>query len=144
MPRDAFPDPDPRWPPKMPRKTIDFDTVREIGLTFSGVVEGTAYGSPALKVNGQLLACIPVNRSAEADSVVVRMDFDDRDELLAGDPNAYYVTDHYASYNAVLVRLARVDRHMLRDLLGMAYECVTRNAAPRARARPAKRPRSKK
>jgi hypothetical protein len=126
---------------KMPRNTIDFDTVRDIGLTFSGVQESTAYGFPALKVNGQLLACVPANRSAEPNSIVVRVDFDDRAELLAWDPNVYYVTDHYVGYNAVLVRLSRVNHDVLRDLLGMAYKFVTRNAAPRAPARRGKRPR---
>ena len=39
----------------------------------------------------------------------------------------YYVTDHYVG-NAVLVRLSRVNPSVLRDLLGMAYKFVTRNA----------------
>jgi hypothetical protein len=114
---------------------IDFDTVRDIGLALPGVEESTAYGSPALKVRGQLLACVPANRSAEPNSLVVRVDFDDRAELLAADPNAYYVTDHYVGYSAVLVRLSRINRDVLRDLLGMAYKFVTRNAAPRSPAR---------
>jgi hypothetical protein len=29
------------------------------------VEESTAYGSPALKVRGKLLACVPAHRSAE-------------------------------------------------------------------------------
>ena len=39
----------------------------------------------------------------------------------------YYVTDHYVG-NAVLVRLSRVNPSVLRDLFGMAYKFVTRNA----------------
>ena len=90
-----------------------------------GVQEGTAYGSPALKVHGKLLACIPAHRAAEPASLVVRVDFDDRAELLAAAPDVYYVTDHYVDYSAVLVRLSRVNRDVLRDLLGMAYKFVT-------------------
>jgi hypothetical protein len=56
------------------------------------------------------------------------VDFDDRAELLAADPDVYYVTDHYAGYNAVLVRLSRVNSNVLQDLLGMAHKFVTRNA----------------
>jgi hypothetical protein len=100
-----------------------------------GVEEGTAYGVPALKVHGRLLACVPANRSAEPDSLVVRVEFDDRTELLAAAPDVYYVTDHYVGYNAVLVRLSRVNPDVLRDLLGMAYKFVTRQAASRARVR---------
>jgi hypothetical protein len=114
---------------------IDFDTVRNIGLTLPGVEESTAYGCPALKIRGKLLACVPANRSAEPGSLVVRVDSDDRAELLAADPDVYYVTDHYVGYTAVLVRLSRVNPDVLRDLLGMAYKFVTRNAAPRSPTR---------
>ena len=119
----------------MPRSSIDFDTVRNIGLALPGVEESTAYGFPALKVHGKLLACVPANRSAEPGSLVLRVDFDDRAELLAADPDVYYVTDHYAGYNAVLVRLSRINSNVLQDLLGMAHKFVTRNAAPRSPAR---------
>jgi hypothetical protein len=119
----------------MPRSTINFDTVRNIGLALPGVEESTAYGLPALKVHGKLLACIPAHRSAEAASLVLRMDFQDRAELLAADPDVYYLTDHYADYDAVLVRLSRVNQDVLRDLLGMAYKFVTRKATPGSPAR---------
>jgi hypothetical protein len=119
----------------MPRSTINFDTVRNIGLALPGVEESTAYGLPALKIHGKFLAGVPANRSAEPASLVVRVDFDDRAELLAADPDVYYVTDHYVGYSAVLVRLSRVDPGVLRDLLGMAYKFVTRNAVSRSPAR---------
>src|ERR1700757_3128757 len=109
----------------MPRSTINFDTVRKVGLALSGVEEGTAYGAPALKIHGKLLACVPSHRSAEPGSLVVRVDFDDRAELLAADPDVYYVTDHYLNYTSVLVRLSRVTLDVLRDLLGMAHKFVT-------------------
>ncbi len=122
------------------RNTINFDTVRNIGLALPGVEESTAYGQPALKIHGKLLACVPANGSAEPGTLVVRVDFDDRAELLAADPGVYYVTDHYAGYSAVLVRMSRVNADVLRDLLGMAYKFVTRNAAPRPAARKRRKP----
>src|SRR5260370_42370063 len=109
----------------MPRSTISFETVRKIGLTLPGVEESTAYGAPALKVHGKLLACVPSHRSAEPGSLVVRVDFDDRAELLAADPDVYYVTDHYLNYTSLPVRLSRVTPDVLRDLLGMAHKFVT-------------------
>jgi hypothetical protein len=104
---------------------VGFEVVRSIGLRLPGVEEGAAYGLPALKVNGKLLACVPANRSAEPGSLMIRMNPDDRAELLAGAPDVYYLTDHYVDYDAVLVRLARVNPEVLRDLLGMAYKFVT-------------------
>ena len=118
-----------------PRTTIDFDTVKKIGLALPGVEESTAYGFPALKVHRKLLACVPANRSAEPGSIVVRVDFDDRAELLAAAPNVYYVTDHYADYSAVLIRMSQVNADMLRDLLGMAHKFVTANAVPHSPSR---------
>jgi hypothetical protein len=120
----------------MPRKrAVDFETVRKIGLALPGVEESTAYGSPALKVRGKLLACVPAHRSAEPGSLVVRVGFDDRAELLAADPDVYYVTDHYLNYTAVLVRLSRVTPDVLRDLLGMAHKFVTSREARRSPSR---------
>jgi hypothetical protein len=113
----------------MPRSTVNFDTVRKIGLALPGVEESTAYGSPALKVHGKLLACVPAHRSAEPGSLVVRGGFGDRVELLAAAPDVYYVTDHYLDHSAVLVRLSRITPVVLRDLLGMAHKFVTADAA---------------
>ena len=119
----------------MPRSTIDFDTVRNIGLALPGVEESTAYGFPALKVRGKLLACVPASRSAEPGSLAVRVDFDDRAQLLAEAPDVYYVTDHYVGYDAVLVRLSHINPDVLRDLLGMAYKFVTSKAGSRSPSR---------
>lgn len=128
----------------MPRRTIDFETVRKVGLALPGVEYRTMHGTPALKVQGKLLACIPVNRSAEPDSLAVRVDFDDRAGLLAEQPEIYYVTDHYAPYNMVLVRLSRISRDVLGDLLGMAHKFVTRNSAQRSPARKRSKPGARK
>ena len=119
----------------MPRGTINFDAVRKIGLALPGVEESTAYGSPALKVRQKLLACVPAHRSAEPGSLAVRVDFDDRAELLAADPDVYYVTDHYLNHNTVLVRLSRVTPDVLRDLISMAHKFVTSHEARRSSSR---------
>src|ERR1700723_984674 len=118
----------------MPKSKITFDTVRKLGPAFPNVEESTAYGQPALKINGNLMACLPSHHSAEPNSLAVRMDFADRAELLAAAPEIYYITDHYVDYNAVLVRMSRVSPEVLRDLLGMAHKFVTRKAAHRSSA----------
>jgi hypothetical protein len=103
----------------------DFDTVRELGLALPDVVDGTAYGAPALKLRGKLLACIPTNKSAEPNSIVVRIDVEQRAELLRQQPHVYYITDHYAPHPTVLVRLSRISRGELRELLRDAHRFVT-------------------
>ncbi len=73
----------------MRRKKISFETVREMGLALPDVEEGTVYGSPALKVGGKMFACLAIHRSAEPDSLAIRIDFDQRQELIAADPSTY-------------------------------------------------------
>ena len=115
----------------MPRNKINFGTVRKIGLGLPDVEESTIYGSPSLKVRGKLLTCLPVHKSAEPNSLAVRIDFDQRAELLAADPETYYLTDHYVNYPAMLVRLTRVHPDALRDLLLMAWHFVSASAKRR-------------
>lgn len=122
----------------MRKHPLTFSTVRKIAHELPGVEDGTAYGSPALKVRGQLLACIPIHRSAEPHSLAVRVDMTDRAHLLAEAPDTYYVTDHYIPYAAVLVRLSRVNAALLRDLFAMSYKFVTAKK-PTTRKRPPRR-----
>jgi hypothetical protein len=121
------PRPDPSKSPSKKKVTKDrratnaavtFDTVREIALSLDKVEESTSYGTPAFKVRGALF----IRLHDEFDStIVVRTDFDQREELLAADPETYYITDHYRNYPWVLVRLSRVHPDALRDLLRMAH-----------------------
>jgi hypothetical protein len=114
-------------------KQITFDVVREIGLALPDVVEATTYGAPALKVRGRLLTCPAIHTSAEPHSLVVCVDFAARDELIEAEPGTYYLTDHYVNYPTVLVRLSRVGRDALKDLLRMSWQFVS--ATPRKAGR---------
>jgi hypothetical protein len=111
---------------------VSLDTVWKMGATLPGVVQSTAYGSPALKVGGQLMACVPTNKSAEPGSLMFRVDRNDRQTMLAEAPELYYVTDHYLDYDAVLVRLERLNQELLHDLLAMAHRFVTKKGKRRA------------
>jgi len=122
---------------KKKTRAIDFSTIRAIGLALPGAEVATTYGSPALKVNGKMFACMAAHRSAEPGSLVVLIDFDARAELLAAEPDLYYITDHYVGYPSVLVRLSRVHRDALPDLLRGAWRLATTSAKPKARRRKA-------
>ena len=95
--------------------------LRLAGLALPDVEESTAYGKPALKTGGQLITCPAINKSAEPNSLAVRVSFETRDELIAEAPDTYYVTDFYRSYPLVLVRLSHVDRDALHDLLSVSW-----------------------
>src|SRR5438552_951426 len=109
----------------MPKQSATFDLVRALALPLPEVEEGTMYGSPALKLGGRLLTCMAVHKSAEQDSLVVRTDFETREALLAEEPATYYVTHHYLNHPVVLVRLSRIKKDQLHDLLRSAWRIVT-------------------
>lgn len=113
-------------------KGLSFADVRAIARTLDGVEERTAYGSPALRLNKTMIACIAINKEAEPNSLMIRMPIDQRDELIAAEPDIYYLKPHYEPYPCVLVRLSRVHKDALRDLLSGAWR---RAAAKKTTAR---------
>ena len=106
-----------------------FKSVEAIGRTLPEVEITTAWGKPALKVRGKMFACMASHKSAEPNTLVVMMDFVDRDLLLADDPSTYYLKDHYVGYPCVLIRLSRIRADALRDLVGGAYRFVSATKA---------------
>lgn len=109
----------------MPRKKPDFDIVRKIAMGLSDVEESTIHGAPSLKVRGKLLTCPAIHKSAEPNTLAVRIGFEERARLLAAAPGTYYLTEHYLKHPVVLVRLSRITRDSLRELLGLAWSFVT-------------------
>jgi len=108
-----------------PRKSADiFDRVRRFGLQLPNVDEGTSFGSPALKVAGTMFACIPTNKQAEPDSIVVRLTFTERDLRISFAPAIYYVKPHYEGYTCVLARVKLLDDDALKELLETGWHFV--------------------
>lgn len=110
--------------------SCDYKTVRRLGLALPDVEEGTSYGTPALKVKGKLFTRL----WEDGETLVIKATFEQRDELMAADPETYYITDHYLNYTWVLVRLPKVHPDAMRELLHTAH----RLAVP-----PKRRPRTK-
>src|SRR5437773_11164655 len=87
--------------------SCSFKTVESIGRTLPDVEVTTAWGQPALKVRGKMFVCIAAHKSAEPNTLAVRMDFADRDALTEDDPGTCYLKEHYLNYPCVLLRLSR-------------------------------------
>ena len=105
-----------------------FKNVEAIGRTLPDVEVTTSWGQPTLKVRGRMFACIAANKSAEPNTLVVMMDFADRDALIEDDPATYYLKDHYLNYPCVLVRLSRIHPDALRDLVTGAHRYISAGA----------------
>ena len=97
--------------------------VRACFLALPGVVEGTSYGTPAFRVGKKLLARL----REDGENLVLRVSFEERETLLAAAPQVFHVTDHYAGYPAVLLRLTRVKAADLPRIAELAW----RGVAPR-------------
>jgi len=112
---------------------LTFKDVSRIALSLENVVEGTSYGTPAFKADGKLIARL----REDGESLVVGTTFEEREEMMAAEPETYYITEHYLKYPWVLVRLSRVQSDSLRDLLRRALRLATiktRRASMRPRA----------
>ena len=115
-------------------KSTSFARVEKYAMKYSGVERSTYFGKPAVKLDGEMIACMASNKSAEADTLVVRVDFLERDLRIANEPDVYYLKPHYVNYPCVLTRLAKVSDPALKDLLESAYQYVAKKKT-RARSR---------
>ena len=86
-------------------------------MALPGVTEGTSYGTVAFRVSKHLFARL---RDDDA-HLAVRSDFDERDSLIEADPEIYFTTDHYRNDAWVLVRLKRLGRSELAEVLEDAW-----------------------
>ncbi len=105
-------------------------------LKLPGVVEGTSYRMPAFLINGRFFA-----RFRDDDTVLVLQlkTIADRDVLMEIDPRAFFFTDHYRNYPAVLIRLADVPRPLLEDVVREAWAHASSRPPARKRPKPARR-----
>jgi hypothetical protein len=113
--------------------SCSFKTVESIGRTLPDVEVTTSWGQPTLKMRGKMFVCMAANKSAEPNTLVVMMDFADRDALVEEDPVTYYLKEHYLNYPCVLVRLSRVRADALRDLVTGAHRYVSAKARRKKR-----------
>ncbi|HEY7445535.1 MAG TPA: hypothetical protein VH701_24115 [Vicinamibacterales bacterium] len=120
------------------RRTLDdpFKTVKTIAHTLPDVEATTRYdGSSVLKAGGAFMAGLATHPSAEPGTLVVKVNLEDREGFLEDAPEIYYLTEYYRNYPVVLVRLSRIDRNALRDLLAASRVLALAKGRQRRRAK---------
>lgn len=110
------------------RPTLSFDIALAIGTRLPDVKGASGTRGMSLKVKGRLMACKAIHKSAEPDTLMIRISLKRRETLIKKDPTTYYLTDHYRPYPAVLVRLTRIGRAPLKELLTESRDFVTSEA----------------
>jgi hypothetical protein len=96
-----------------------FDEIRQIALSFPAVEEHLVFGGPTFRIGKRFLACI-----AKIDQNTLCLKVPDpleREFLLTTKPDIYYMTDHYATFECVLVRMPQADPEELRELFEQAW-----------------------
>ena len=92
-------------------------------MRLPGVERGTSYSTPAHYVRKKLIARL----REDGETVAVRVEFSDRDVLLAADPAAFFLTEHYRAHPWVLLRLSKARHASALEVVERAW----RQVAPR-------------
>ena len=101
---------------------ITFDVIKKLATEFPGTEVGTSYGTPAIRVGKRLI----LRMHDKEDAIVLLLEsVEQQQELIASDPMAFYITDHYKGYAAVLVR-PTVDESEFRLLFEQSWRRVAR------------------
>jgi hypothetical protein len=110
---------------RRPARGVSWAAVRRLALAFPGMREGTSYGAPAFLLDGRFFSRF----NEQEQGLVIHVEEELRDALLAGKPKTYFTTDHYRGHPAVLARLSRLPRAELAAL----YEAAFRARAKKKR-----------
>jgi len=94
-----------------------FEAVRQVAHTLEGVEDGVSYGTAALKVRGALF----IRVREDDDTLALRCPIEQREALIAEDPDTFFLTDHYVNYPWVLARMSAINPAALRDVVIMAH-----------------------
>jgi hypothetical protein len=89
-----------------------------LGTVHAGVEESTWFRTPALKVRGKSFC----RMKEDGETLVIQvLDLEDKEALLRSDPEVFFTTPHYDGYAYVLVRLDRIGRELLAELVEDAW-----------------------
>jgi hypothetical protein len=92
--------------------------VRELALALPHTIEKPSYGTPGFRVKDRLFARI----RDEGSVLVIWCDsMDEKEFLIASEPATFFTTPHYDGHVHVLVRLSKVGRKELAELLAESW-----------------------
>jgi len=109
-------------PGQLPAATAKgYERYLKLVLALPGTEQATSYGTAAIKVRGKLLSRW---RTEAEGALAIRCEFLDREILLQSQPEVFFLTDHYANYPMILLRLEKVSRATLMDVAERAWRLV--------------------
>jgi len=118
-----------------PPRGVTLVDARRLLLGLPNIVAGRSYGMPSFLLGGRFFA-----RFRDDDTVLVLQlgTIAEREVLMELDPDAFFFTEHYRNYPAVLIRLAEVPPSLLDDVVTEARRQVGALRAVRPRVEKAR------
>ncbi len=114
------------------RRGVPVGGARRLLLGLPGIAEGRSYGMPSFLLDGRFFARF---RDDETVLVLQLGTIAEREVRMQLDPRAFFFTEHYRHYPAVLIRLAEVPRALLIEVLMEARRQVAAIRAVRSRGK---------
>jgi hypothetical protein len=95
------------------------DDVRRIALSLPETTEKPMYGTPGFRVKDK--AFLRLRTEAEGALAVWVADLDEKEALIASDPDKFFTIPHYDGHAMVLVNLPAMDVDELREVITDAW-----------------------
>jgi len=94
-----------------------FQRVLGLALGYPGVEEATSYGTPSIRVRKKFMA-----RMKDDETLAIQCgSIDEKEFLMATEPEVFFQTPHYVGWPVVLVRLPVVTDGKLREMIETAW-----------------------
>jgi hypothetical protein len=101
------------------RVGVRFAEFEQMALAYPGVEARSSYGTPGLYLRKKFMARL---RNEDLDTLVLKPVYDDEQRfLMETQPDVFFLTPHYVGYPTVLIRLSKVDRAQLEELVEQAW-----------------------
>ena len=95
------------------------EDVRRIALSLPEVTEKPWFNTPGFRVKDK--GFLRIRSEAEGGLVVFVSDLEEKEMLLASDPEKFFTTPHYDNYPVVLVNLPAVDVDELTEVIADSW-----------------------
>ena len=97
----------------MAARGVSIAQLKQIAASIPGLDASTSYGTLAFKVKKKLVARV----REDGDTLVIAMDFVNRDLLMKAKPKVFHLKEHYLNYPYVLIALDQITPASLKEHL---------------------------
>ncbi|HTQ13098.1 MAG TPA: MmcQ/YjbR family DNA-binding protein [Rhizomicrobium sp.] len=101
---------------------LDKAGARRIALSYPGAHEKMSWGSPTVFIGKKIFAQVGSHKREAI--MLLTETMEERDHLLAADPETFYITDHFRNYKGLLAHIGRLDERTFRTLLDRRFRAI--------------------